>query len=200
MRDVDVRRALKGALIAEHASDDSTLIIDELGICNGQKRVDVAVVNGELAGYEIKSDRDTLDRLSNQRDVYNEVFDRVTLVAGERHLDRALEVIPTWWGIIAAVVQQDRIVLRNVRDASQNPEQNPESVARLLWRDEALHLLEAHGLSSPTLRRGSRRRMWAELAQALPLPVLAQAVRETLRTRAGWRDRSARPASGDAKS
>ena len=34
--------------------------VEELGVCRGRVRVDVAVVNGTLHGYEIKSDRDSL--------------------------------------------------------------------------------------------------------------------------------------------
>ena len=48
-RDVDVRSLLKQYLQASEARD--TLLIDELGLCQGDVRVDVAAVNGELSGY-----------------------------------------------------------------------------------------------------------------------------------------------------
>ena len=60
MRDVDVRQSLRRALSAEHAGDAGTLIIEELGLCQHDSRIDVAAVNGELNGFEIKSDSDTL--------------------------------------------------------------------------------------------------------------------------------------------
>jgi len=51
MRDADVRRVLLDEF-ASQASPD-TLVIDELDLC-GLTRVDVAVLNGHLMGYEIK--------------------------------------------------------------------------------------------------------------------------------------------------
>ena len=84
--DVDIRSALRSRLLAKHAADADTVIIDELGVCRGKVRVDVAVVNGMLHGYEIKSDRDNLRRFSGQVDFYGKVLDRATLVVGEKTL------------------------------------------------------------------------------------------------------------------
>jgi hypothetical protein len=42
------------------------LVLDELGIDHGRQRADIAVINGRMTGYEIKSDRDTLAPLSNR--------------------------------------------------------------------------------------------------------------------------------------
>ncbi len=98
MRDGDVRSALRGYLRERHASDSAeTRFIDELDLC-GQVRVDVAVLNGTLAGYELKSAHDTLQRLPVQVDVYSKVLDMATVVLAERHLQRALPMLPAWWG------------------------------------------------------------------------------------------------------
>ena len=97
MRDSDIRMALHGLLQARYGDDPNTLIRHEVGLCAGKRRIDVALVNGELAGYEIKSDEDTLIRLAGQAEVYSRVLDRVTLVTTEHHLDHALDVIPYWW-------------------------------------------------------------------------------------------------------
>lgn len=63
MRDRDVRQALHRKVLKEHHGDADTLVLDELGLRHGTCRVDIAVVNGYLHGYEIKSDSDTLERL-----------------------------------------------------------------------------------------------------------------------------------------
>src|SRR4029077_13805561 len=60
---------------------------------------DVAVVNGALDGFELKSDRDRLDRLARQSEIYGAVFDRMTLVVGPRHERQAARMIPDWWGL-----------------------------------------------------------------------------------------------------
>lgn len=97
MRDVDVRDALHRRLAHERAGDDSTFVLDELGLCQ-QVRVDVAVINGRMSGYELKSERDTLRRLPAQIDVYSRVLDFATLVVAQKHHDHALPLLPDWWG------------------------------------------------------------------------------------------------------
>ena len=43
-----------------------TLFIEELGLCQGQARIDSAAVTSVLHGYELKSNRDRLTRLASQ--------------------------------------------------------------------------------------------------------------------------------------
>ena len=93
MRELDIRRALRKHLGFVFEEDPTALILEELGICRGTVRVDMAVVTGMLKGFEIKSDQDTLKRLPAQASAYNKVFDTLTIVAGTR--DRAMRVRQT---------------------------------------------------------------------------------------------------------
>jgi hypothetical protein len=186
MRDSDVRAAVRRALAKDYGDDPSTRIVEEMGIWAGTVRIDVAVINGELHGFELKSERDTLARLEGQRDLYNQVFDRVTLVAATRHLDSALGRIPDWWGVTRAVQDKDGSVrLRSLRRAKRNKYQVPLQCARLLWRSEALSILERYGID-----RGYRSRPAETLAERLavhlPIRVLVGEVREALKARPAW--------------
>src|SRR5262249_38903872 len=89
MRDGEIQAALHARLVGEHQGEPDTRFLDELSLC-GLVRVDVAVINGTLAGHELKSDRDTLRRLPAQVEVYSKVLDRATFVVGEGHHDHAL--------------------------------------------------------------------------------------------------------------
>lgn len=60
MRPCDRRSSHVSARHAER------LVVEELGLFHGASRVDLAVVGRSLHGYEIKSDRDSLDRLEQQ--------------------------------------------------------------------------------------------------------------------------------------
>lgn len=95
--DREIRDALLAILRESHAGDDDVALLEELGLCRGEVRVDVTLVNGTLHGYEIKSDRDSLRRLVRQVALYSAVLDRATLVVGERHLLDAANVVPSWW-------------------------------------------------------------------------------------------------------
>lgn len=190
MRDRDIRSALHTQLWAEHHDDETTLILDELGLCQGAVRADVAVINGSLAGFEIKSDHDTLARLPNQVEVYGRVFDYLTLIVGVKHAASIRKAVPAFWGIVVATEDDGVLHLRSRRSAKRNRNVDPLAVVRLLWRDEALALLAQYDLNRG-LQSKPRRRLWDALVDRLPPDELAGAVRETLRARAGWRsDRS----------
>ena len=64
-KDQDIRSVLNQKLEKKYRDAD-TIIINELGLLQGLCRVDVAVINGIIHGYEIKSEADTLERLPLQ--------------------------------------------------------------------------------------------------------------------------------------
>src|SRR5262245_4058494 len=103
LKDSDIRSALHQTEIQRLLQDDPySRVVDELGIFEGACRVDVAVINGSLHGYEIKSSADTLERLPAQQSYYNQVFDRITLVADACHIEQAMQIVPPFWGLIVA--------------------------------------------------------------------------------------------------
>ena len=188
MRDADIRRVLRQQLDKTFKADDTTMIIEELGLCRGRVRVDIAVVNGVLMGYEIKSDQDTLTRLSAQAATYNRIFEIMTVVVAERHLRATEALIPDWWGMQVATSHgsSSPITIDYVRSESTNPGVDPGLLVQLLWRDEVLDLLEQVN-ASKSLRSKPRRVLWEALARTVPLPQLQDMVRRCLRTRCRWR-------------
>jgi hypothetical protein len=182
-----IRIALKTYLEKLHASDSKLRIVEEFGVEHGAARVDVAVVNGVLHGYEIKSDRDTLSRLPEQMDAYNSVFDRVTLVVGKQHIYEAINLVPDWWGILIAKVGPDSSVVFNlIREAKENLSQRNVSLARLLWRGEALRILEEAG-EAGGLRSKPRELIYEKLSLIFDQEILEEKVRNVLFFREDWR-------------
>jgi hypothetical protein len=183
MKDSDVRGAVRKWLGTKYGAE--TRIVEEMGIWSGSVRVDLAVINGELQGFELKSERDNLDRLEGQAELYSQVFDRVTLVTAARHLDKAILKIPEWWGISCAIMRDGESKLRAVRKARRNSDVSPIQIARLLWRAESLSILERYdavrGVKSRTAEIIAQR-----LAEALPIKLLATEVRHALKTRVDW--------------
>lgn len=198
MRDIDIRRELFRELASAFADDPETLIVDELSLDRGTARIDVAVINGHLAGYELKSPRDTLARLGRQADVYAKVLDLITVVAGERHALRAEAAIPRTWGLaVARSGGTTGVTLDHIRAAALNRSVEGAAVARLLWRDEALDALEKRGLAVG-FRSKPRRVLTERLASAVPLDELCDEVRRRLRQRATWRAYPRRASHGES--
>jgi hypothetical protein len=182
-----IRVALKTYLKNLHARDSKVRIVEEFGVEHGAARVDVAVVNGILHGYEIKSDRDTLSRLPEQMDAYNTVFDQVTLIVGKQHIYEAINLVPDWWGILIAKIGPDSsVVFNRIREAKENIGQRNLSIARLLWRGEALQILEEAG-EAVGLRSKPRERIYEKLSTIFDQVTLEEKVRDVLFLREDWR-------------
>lgn len=185
MRDGDIRRELDDQLRRRHAEEPDTLIRHEMGLCAGERRIDVALLNGEISGYEIKSDEDTLFRLLGQATVYAQVLDRVTLVTTPRHQEAAAGLLPLWWGIMVARQKRGRITLKTIREPAANRRLDPFSLAQLLWRDEALDELKSRGLGRG-LSKKARHYVWLALAENVAIEELRDLVRERIKARPEW--------------
>jgi hypothetical protein len=185
VRDIDVRRALHTRLLRVHPPRSQTLFVDEFDL-TGAARVDVAVINGVLSAYEIKSERDTLRRLPGQIAAYSRVFDFVTIVVAGKHCVHALDSVPAWWSVISAHAIPGDVVLVDERDGSANDSVDPEALAWLLWRDELLAELAARDLLGG-VRSKPRRVLCDRLASAVPLDEVRRAVRDRLKARENWR-------------
>jgi len=177
--DPDVRALLREYLNNVHTGT-GTVLLEELGLCQGDVRVDVAAVNGELSGFEIKSPSDTLARWPNQQKIYSRVVDRAWLVAPMKTLGKA--DAPEWWGQIAIFELDDRLALRLVRPAALNPKPDAKSIARLLWRDEALEVLRNVGRARGAMTK-SRTFIWQRLIESVAIDDLRAAVRAALMRR-----------------
>ena len=189
--DKKIRRALRCILDEEleryRKQRRDAQIIEELGVQHGTARIDIAIVNGIMHGYEIKSDCDTLERLPGQIEEFNTVFDKLTLVVGKRHLYQAMHIVPDWWGITIAKVDVDKgVFFQTIRKAEQNQNQLGISIARLLWRKEALGILEEQN-EATGVRCKPREFIYERLASTLDLDTLKQRVSSLLISREGWR-------------
>ena len=185
MRDSDVRKAVRAMLDQMHAGDANTRIVEEMGVWSGSVRIDIAVINGELCGFELKSDRDTLQRLPLQSELYSRVFDRLDLVVGQRHAAKAIEHIPDWWGVKVASICEQGIRLEDRRAGTINPNPDKYLIAQLLWKEEALQVLAQKGLAKGW--KGKRVKLIHErLASEFSLSELKDNVRATLKARIDW--------------
>lgn len=187
MRDADIRKVLHQTEIKRLCLEDPTsLVIDELGLLEGKYRMDVAVINGKMHGYEIKSASDNLERLPKQQKNYDKIFDKITLVADEKHVVQAMKIVPTWWGLMTACWRNGEPALEEIWPARLNFAVDPYCLSQLLWRDEAWKLLREKGLGrGMSMQR--RKHLWRVLAEELPLEDLKEGVRHALKVRTDWR-------------
>lgn len=189
--DADIRSALHAKRLRRAKSHPDTLVIDELGLAHAQSRIDVAVINGHIHGYEIKSAKDNLDRFAAQIAIYRQTLQKLTLVAAPKHVAGVMSYAPEWCGVIAAELgSRGGINFQVLRNAAANPEIDPFMMAHLLWRDEVIELLDRAGYAPKDLRR-PRKQLYEMLCEVMTLREIAASIRIFMARRLTWRDRPA---------
>lgn len=182
-----IRNAIHSRLIQYHHNSDKSLVVDELGLDHGVARIDIAIVNGDLCGIEIKSPLDNLKRLPSQAEIYNLYFNKVTLVFAEKFFDEILPMVPKWWKLVA-VVEGNRggLHLKLVRPGKLNRNTDSTSIVKLLWRNEVIDLLRKYGISENHFRE-AKSNLYSRLIEILDHKTLQECVCSKLRLRENWR-------------
>ncbi len=185
LKDADMRHILIEKIVQQNTNLDYR-IIPEMAICDGKARVDIAVANGNLYGYEIKSDADTLDRLAVQLECYNRTFDKAFIVVGSKFEDTIEKHVSPWWGIyVIKQLKNGMVRLSKRREAKTNPEVDTSALLELLWRDETALLLNSNGITGISkMNRRILRRMALEIISKQDIHNYC---RETLKYRNEWR-------------
>ena len=187
IKDGAIRTKLVEHIAKRHALGEKTKLFHELGIRHGRFRVDLALINGAMHGFEIKSEADTVERLPHQAEAFSMVFDKMTAVVAAKHLEHALCIVPAWWGIQASDYDKNgKVVIKPFRTGRVNTGVDARALVELLWRDEALSQLQKMKVSLP--KRGlNRKYLYDTLVEQMPLIHLRRFVRETLKHRSSWR-------------
>lgn len=74
--------------------NDSVTVVNELTIDSFSRRVDLALLTDKkIIAYEIKSDADSLYRLSGQLEKYHQYFDKTVVVTTPKHLSNILKLV-----------------------------------------------------------------------------------------------------------
>ncbi len=185
MLDNDIRQTLLNSLSKQFKNDEEALIIEELGLCKGDSRVDVAIINGKMHGYEIKSARDSLKRLPRQVEYYNRIFDYVTVVASKCHIAQIRKIVPYWWGLQKAEYARGKVHIYHVRLAKKNRGADPSAIVQLLWRDEAFSILRERKLQKG-LSKKPKAFLWDKIVDHFSADELRCIIRDVMRKRDNW--------------
>lgn len=183
--DLAIRVPLDNWIRARPENRHDAVIRHEMGVGEGARRVDIAVLNGHLSGYEIKAESDTLTRLPGQAARYDQVFDYMTLVSTEKYLWKAAELLPEHWGLSLAYQAPTGVRFKAVRSPHINRATDKASIAQLLWRDEMLSILRENGAAKGTSSM-SRWSLIERLIEVLSKAALRRKVLATVKSREIW--------------
>ena len=132
--DKAIRLELKIKLISSRNKPKD--LIDEFGICGGKSIADLVAVYEGLHCFEIKSELDTFSRLEKQILFYDKCFDKVTLVTTSKHIEKAFNTVPVWWGIIEVYFNGKVRFKYHRKTESNSSTLDVVYILNSLWKDE----------------------------------------------------------------
>lgn len=131
-------------LLGQHSLRTATML-GEARV--GMNKADVVVFNGTSTAYEIKSERDSLARLSAQVASYSTVFAGVNVVTSPNHVEHVLRLVPEHVGV---KVLSHRFTLQTERPAHVDPTRtDPVGILDFVRVDEASKILSALNIDMP---------------------------------------------------
>lgn len=203
MTDKVIRAKLKTLNSPVHLPGNPDILprmVDELAIPKRICLADVVTIpvaanaSDGMHGYEIKSEVDSLIRLESQVHYYSQVFKRCTLVVTEKHEEKALAMIPDWWGVIIALPDgfdeysepSTDILLLQTREPKENPASlSPYALTQLLWRNELVDLVKTKEIE--VLKSASKRVLRTAISKQLSIKELERIVITYLAERTEWK-------------
>jgi hypothetical protein len=176
--DRHVRVHLHAYLQSEVVKTPDAVVIDELSLQRKIGRVDVAVVDSHLRGYEIKSEADKLDRLARQTVIYGQVLDYLSVVVDDRHLAHAVKAVPKFWGVYVWFPDSG---VGLIREPKKNVTVQKAPLTQLLWRDSAIALLKEHDAAKGVSAQ-AKWRLWLRIAETCSQEAIHAAVLQQFKT------------------
>lgn len=138
-------------LIGTHSLKTACMLNEfRVGAC----KADLVILNGTASAYEIKSERDSLARLTNQVQNYKKVFAKVYVITSEGHMSDVLDTVSDDVGVM---ILSSRYQISTVRDAEDRPDRIcPVTVFESLRLAEAAALLKGLGVEIPDVPNTQR--------------------------------------------
>ncbi|CBJ49575.1 sce7726 family protein [Ralstonia solanacearum] len=144
------------AIVIDHLFEKGMLrdavLINEMVIANWSRRADLAVANGRLTAFEIKSDLDTLSRLDGQVETYLQRFDKVVIVTTEKFYREVMRRTPDSVGvwILAPAESKQGYRIRVARPGRATDVKRADALCGFLLRTELSSFLRSQGIAIET--------------------------------------------------
>lgn len=142
----DIKKAFLRYLMCSRHWRSDPVPASEMVIESWRGRVDLALFNGHLHAFEIKSDADKLDRLPEQIRRMMRHFDSVGVVCGDRHLEKVVNVVDAVGeGRVGIYRMAPDGTIRQKRPSKVAPIKEPTALASFLVREDIEAAFERGG-------------------------------------------------------
>lgn len=166
LNEKDIKAGLIDYLLSKGFLHGNSVLINEMVVDNFRRRIDLAVANGKLHAYEIKSDKDSLYRLNGQVETYSKFFDKVTIVCSKKFVEKAKHSLPKSIEIIEVSKKNSFLNFKLVR---RGKTETIKDRGRYLSYVEKKYILKFLRDNDITCSIGMSRQSLYELAYDLPI-------------------------------
>lgn len=117
MKEIDIKLKIVEFLLNSEPAD--TYLAAEVRFSFGSRRADIVSVSSDIATvYEIKSEKDSVERLVYQIDSYKEYFDYCYIVCVDKNLDAVRRKLAPMWVLLSWMI----LTLRELERQSVLPD------------------------------------------------------------------------------
>lgn len=93
LSEIEIKALVLNKLLKKGVINESSLIFNEMNLAGKERRLDLGYFSeGKIVAIEIKSEKDTLNRLEGQLAGYRRYFDRVILVVAKKFSASVLSI------------------------------------------------------------------------------------------------------------
>lgn len=173
------KNTLLNKLLFKNHNYNSTSVLTELPI--GNAKADFIMINGKAVVYEIKTELDNLDRLQCQIEDYYRAFTEVVIVTHSDYIERAINLVPEYVGIIELTKRQ---ALKTIRKAIIHADElDATTIFKVLRKKEFESILLRNGKTLPTGNQFIYYRQCLELLKQMSTEVLQKEMQRELKKR-----------------
>lgn len=147
-KEKDIKAALIDWLYARGLVSDA-VIVNEMTVASWSRRADIALANGKLHAFEIKSQVDSLKRLDGQIQSFAEHFDKVTVVAASKFIPEIMQEYPAEIGVLEVIAENGSISLKQVRPGRVSEVRSVKLLSTFITKSEISRLLKQNGINLP---------------------------------------------------
>lgn len=123
----------------------SSLVFNEMNLAGKTRRVDLGYISdGEIVAIEVKSDKDSLYRLTGQIEEYRKYFDRIVLAIAPKFVNEVRDTINSDIAIWAVYKNSIKVIRRG----RLNRDVNKKSYLELMTKREITTLAKMIGLKT----------------------------------------------------
>lgn len=134
------KNEIANQLLLKYHNDNSATLLKE--VSSDSSIADIVIVNGNTVAYEIKTELDSFDRLPNQVNSYQTIYDKVNVVTHQAAVKTLIGKLDSNIGIM---ILDDNGILTEVHKASENNQLfDPEKAVLTLRQSELVTAYEKY--------------------------------------------------------